>query len=773
MFTRKNNGLISKALSIALALLLVLPTAVFADEGGPSTEPAPVAETAPADEGAAQADPVVGEAPEGAPVDDGMPKEEAQDLEPKSAEASVLPDPQVTIIEEVDFSEIVEALEEANFVIVDETGAELPLASQEAAEILLAPDPFIERAGVTYRFMTDCSGYPDNPTSICTVSVAPIQAALSFSVDGEEIKIDQGHYQEDVVVNKNVVFTGLGAGATANSITLNSLIGGASSGFSAALVVVNPGAKIADGIELVEEGGTVEVNPGTYAEQLDINKSMSLKGAGAADTYIVPDPAYVHCWGPSCGPGDRALLEINGGDEGASGHTIEVLVDGFTLDGQYMYGNKFGVLVHGGAFAEVSHNIVKNFYDHAYPGGNQVNMLVGYLGQDWPWSGSAGWWDYTGHAYMHDNLVTGFNTVGMMIWGPNSTGTFDNNIINPDPNDTHLSAGAMGIVLQRSGTALITNNTIQNLVTIGAGTPGYYRSGMEAYWPGPTTITGNTFNGNDYGFAMYNNYSQSSAFDTVMDGNTFSNNGVGVQLGGINLQSFTGNRFLNNSTVGVTNTMNVLVDARGNWWGTPDGPSALNGVQYLNNGGLGAPTGTGDSLSDYLLYDPYLTSDPAILPPDDDGDDDEVFPVLTPVDATLGLIPVTGGQLVQLPCQTQCVTVLLADGSWAEFCGLCGYWVSLSEEDKDTLPYALPAESEMVNGMTVQLLDADQNVLDAIPAGATMQVGFPVSAEAEPASLRMHEYDLVKKDWQTLAVTIGGDWAQAYTTFPGTVILVR
>jgi hypothetical protein len=57
-----------------------------------------------------------------------------------------------------------------------------------------------------------------------------------------------------------------------------------------------------------------------------------------------------------------------------------------------------------------------------------------------------------------------------------------------------------------------------------------------------------------------------------------------------------------------------------------------------------------------------------------------------------GLIPVTGGQLVQLPCGNECVTLQLPDGSWAEFCGLCDYWASLTQETGETMPYDLPED---------------------------------------------------------------------------------
>lgn len=661
-----------------------------------------------------------------------------------------------------DLAVVVAALTENGAVLSAEDGGNIPLSSLEASQALSGTDPYLVRleggVNVTYRFLPDCTAYwPDTATSVCTQSSTPIQAAVDFALPGENVIIEAGIYNEDVVIGKSLLITGLGAGAYTSTITLNADISNLTSGFYAPLVFINPGGSITDGINLVTPGGTVDVAAGTYQETstIRITKSMTLQGAGAGQSIII-NPNKTYCWGPPCGPGDRTMVEIDGGNENAAGYTINVLLDGFTLDGQYAYGMKFGVLVHGGAFAGISNNTVQNFYDHAYPGGNQVNVLAGYWGQDWPWSGSAGVWHYTGHAYMHDNFVTGFNTVGMMIWGPNSTGIIENNIISPDPTDSHLSLGAMGIVLQATGDVTVSNNIITNLVTPGGHGANSWRSGMEAYWPGNTTITGNIFDGNDYGFAMYNNWGQPQGATMLMEANTFSNNDVGVQLGGMNIISFTNNSFFGNNT-GVLNTMNRLVDATGNWWGASDGPAPIPSVAYLNNG-QGTPTGSGDTISDYLRFDPFLTADPdpdgdSVFAPNDNcpgvpnrdqrdlnengiGDDCETN---TPGGAGAGdeprlpaiafIVPVTGGLHTLICADGSSLALLrLPNGDLVRFQGLCTAQAGLEAVDGTSLPSPLPQDTLFISGMNTTV-SVDGMSLPILPQGASLQPSFIIPAE--------------------------------------------
>ena len=137
-----------------------------------------------------------------------------------------------------------------------------------------------------------------------------------------------------------------------------------------------------------------------------------------------------------------------------------------------------------------------------------------------------------------------------------------------------------------------------------------------------------------------------------------------------------------------------------------------------------------------------------------------------------GLIPVTGGQLVQLPCDSECVTLQLPDGSWAEFCGLCGYWASLTEETGETMPYDLPAGKAMLKGLTVVLMDPDQVLLNSLPAGATLQAGFPKGGEAA-SGLLIDFYDAAASKWLELPALDSEGYLQAFMQMPGTAIVCK
>ena len=111
---------LTAVITMALLVLLVMPSPVFAEGEEPPTEPV-VTETAPTEEV-----PVEPVATEPAPSDE-LPAEE------------VLP---VETVEEV-----VEVLAENNAILIDENGEIIPLASEEAAVVLENPDPYIVRGG--------------------------------------------------------------------------------------------------------------------------------------------------------------------------------------------------------------------------------------------------------------------------------------------------------------------------------------------------------------------------------------------------------------------------------------------------------------------------------------------------------------------------------------------------------------------------------------------------------------------------------------------------
>ncbi len=185
----------------------------------------------------------------------------------------------------------------------------------------------------------------------------------------------------------------------------------------------------------------------------------------------------------------------------------------------------------------------------------------------------------------------------------------------------------------------------------------------------------------------------------------------------------------------------------------------------------------GDGVDD-LTDNCVLKYNPRQADSDDDGIgntcDPTPFPpsLEAPVSLFEGLIPVTGGQLVQIPCDSQCVTLQLPDGSWAEFCGLCDYWASITAETGETLPYGIPDGATMLSGMTVVLMDPAQVLLNSLPAGTTLQVGFPKGGEAS-SGLKVDFYDVPASKWLELSAVDAANYLRAYIQTPGTSIFCK
>lgn len=257
MYIKNKKSLFSALLTLCMLILLAFPSAVFAEDGQPAEgEPSPT-EEAPAEAEADLPEPQVTVAAEEAPPSEeggaaaqetpeaegttagepeaDIPEPQATDEEeeapseeggagaeetpeaegtPAGEPEADLPEPQLSVAEEENFSEVVEKMSEAELVIVDEEGKALPLASQEAAEVMAAPDPWVVRDGVTHRFLTDCTGQPIDATNTCTdtdtIATTPIQAAINFAVNGETVYIGPGTFIEDIeIIGKNITLQGV------------------------------------------------------------------------------------------------------------------------------------------------------------------------------------------------------------------------------------------------------------------------------------------------------------------------------------------------------------------------------------------------------------------------------------------------------------------------------------------------------------------------------------------------------------------------------------
>lgn len=346
----------------------------------------------------------------------------------------------------------------------------------------------------------------------------------------------------------------------------------------------NPWQTIQYAIDHVSNGDIIKVAAGTYSEAqtIEINKSLELIGENRNTTFIDP-PANIgtHYY-------DQAIIDVAGSNDN-SPENIVVEISGFTIDAARTPNLKFAVFLRGGAYAIVRNNIISG----AMPAAGDVNS--GNLAVGWADFG------YKAHALIENNTITDFHSFGIAVYGPGNAATIRGNAITGNP-DMHICsnspgtyAGAMGIVVQNAVITVITNNTISDMKRNPTCPPASFDSAIELYWAGDMLVTGNVIENNDYGFGSYNAYGPNGSL--IMDGNSFTDNQIGVQFGNITVTSCKNNNIEGNAIFGMKNNMASVVDARNNWWGSDTGPT------HQTN-----PGGTGDTVSDNVNFNPWKTA---------------------------------------------------------------------------------------------------------------------------------------------------------------------
>lgn len=231
---------------------------------------------------------------------------------------------------------------------------------------------------------TGLLGYYVNP-SMATPSLGAIQGAVDAAQSSDAINAAAGTYSEDVNINKVLTLKGNG-NPTATSFTLNAMLGTGSGGITAPIVNVNPGAKIQDGVTFVSSGGTVNLASGTYYENVQIDKSLSMSGAETGSTIVDGSSGgSVFTIGKNSRNIDVALSRMS--IQGGSGTSSEggsrgggILNHGYlTLSDSSVSGNdayKGGGIYNTGALNIYSSSVSANT---AYYGGGIYNDFNGIL----------------------------------------------------------------------------------------------------------------------------------------------------------------------------------------------------------------------------------------------------------------------------------------------------------------------------------------------------------------------------------------------------------
>ena len=367
-------------------------------------------------------------------------------------------------------------------------------------------------------------------------------------------------------------------------------------------------------------GTIIFVAPGTYDEQVVINKSLTLQGAGHT-TVIQPS-----------GPGILTSLYELGTQTGAywngQKHAGIILVDsvgtaGVTIKDLQVDGANVDTAPAG---AEC---IVGIFYGESAGSIDSVRVIDVNTSSENPRSYSM-FFDAVSTAVsvdVNNCTVTHYNRGGIYARGNEITvNIHDNFVTGPGTSGIQVPNG---ILLINGAGGTISSNIIYDDQYSG---PGGWKSSGIALWEGADgiLIEENTIYYLDLGIALTTNHGnatvqdnmvhdcetgvllESGAFNNTITGNTMQNNTYGIRLNGALHPSGppstdppgTGNVANNNRIVGNTSGVTSydstqVFDAKNNWWGSATGPS-------------GVGPGSGDFVSDYVDYAPFLDADPGI-----------------------------------------------------------------------------------------------------------------------------------------------------------------
>ena len=681
-------------------------------------------------------------------------------------------------------SDVVAALNDAGAVILDQNGNSVPLVSQQAADALVKGDPYFnDGAGHIVGYTTSSGTCIAAVTpGYCHHSVTPLQDAITAAPIGATISIESGFYNEDVTIAKQVILTGLDAGATLNSFTLNS---GAdttgSSNIFAPIVNVNAGAIVQNGVDLAAVGGTVNVSPGNYRGQVVINnKNITLQATAPGVVIAAPDPAI---------PGQPSLPLCDAVSVRRPvicvDNSSNVIIKGLTVDGRDQGDNNWSLvgIDYFNAGGTVQENTIKNIRNSSFSGTQAGVAMYAYNLDGTPRT-----------LNVFGNTIFNYQKNGMALSGNGLTVNVQNNTVTgagptsiTAQNGIQVSYGAVGTISGNTvsgnfwtGTYGGSNDPISDPNADGA-------AGILIYQPGETAIQvfNNEVLGNQFGIAAFDTTSFNIHDNTIQGiphtgfgypaGIVLSNSDGTVQNNTVTLNDYGVLVFDTPDPVGVHNNSitantlygvwsNTLTDATNNWWGDASGPNDNSGGTDACGLTINNPTGSGNPVSTCVMYDPWLTKDPSTAAgtsgeTGENGQGNNAAAKITTV------IPVTGGQPTTLSCSSPSVTMQLGDIQ-VTFTGLCGYDVVLNLVAKTDLPGDLGPGNSFDDGLSISLLKNGKEI-ETLPADTSIQVSYPKPTSGSPSVMTWSG-----SAWRDQASLVEGNNIISILTAPATLVLI-
>ncbi|MEW6015685.1 MAG: right-handed parallel beta-helix repeat-containing protein [Candidatus Zixiibacteriota bacterium] len=388
--------------------------------------------------------------------------------------------------------------------------------------------------------------------------------------------------------------------------------------------------QIQPAVNAVDAGGTVNVAAGLYAEQVIINKSVSIVGSGNPVLNPPATPLATFTLAENPAVFEPIVFAYGGTDDGSgsiSGSaTIEITFSGFEIDGNNAGAvNRFTAIL----LRNCRNSIVEGnrIYEMLYSSG--LPMTFGILAYG------------DSHVGIRQNVINDFTRGGIGVNGddgplPDPTGIIESNQVIGEGVLPQGNWAQNGIMIGYGAAGSIIGNEVYDIAILD---PSWSASGLIIYYPAADVIVrgnnvhdcqgalnayfadrlkviGNIFNQNEFEFVWGGNGDTISgntftANDQalyladvtigIIDNNTISGNSYGVIMDGScdNIWS-TGNSIIGNSTCGIAvapyggysptnisfqfnnisgntfgleNTTTNTINATGNWWGDISGPA--------------------------------------------------------------------------------------------------------------------------------------------------------------------------------------------------------
>lgn len=679
------------------------------------------------------------------------------DVPTETATAEVSPTEDADVDSTV--QQAVVAIANSDSVLLDADGNPMPMATQAAADALANGDPWFDAGGgvsVGYVASGACPAF----VTECHVVSNPIQSSIDDARSSDNtIHIEAGIFNEQITINKSVSLVGSGA----NSTTIQAPGTLATDPLGRQSIITISGADVIANISNLTVAGPGPSPCGSINYGIFVNSGATANIFDDVITNIRDNGSVLS------GCQNGVAIEI-----GTSTNTASATINNDTIDGY----QKNGITVAGvGSTATITNNVVTGAGPTANIAQNGIQV------------------SYGASAIVSGNTISGDyytptsnESTGILVYQAAPGVQITNNILTGSGN----AVTEASIYVYGSNNAVITGNTIANSVANGL----YLDSSNNATISGNSitnsngdgldidgvngaTITGNTIGNNAEDGIWIGNASNISIANNI-----FTNNGNGVSdpdAGAIVLSSGSSplSILINNNDVvgnknGVQNQSGTenWVDATNNWWGDITGP-----FEVVTN-----PLATGDEVSNYVLYDPFLKGSikatssnndtdgdgvingkdncPTVYNPDQkdsdaDGIGDACDSANNPTKVSNQLpIPVTGANSVKFSCSDQTILRLPNGDFVLATTGLCNFDGILNYLDEkavltDTQTEKVP-DGSYRSAMNLDVLNGTTQV-KLLPGDARLTYSFKLTNDMLGKSFTVYF-------WDEKALQGKGDW---------------